>query len=216
MPENLKDADQESQREQDESTEESQSQETNEEGGNAEAADGDAGGSDAESGQDSSNENPEGQEGATSGLYEGIPEEHPIRAELTSVRAEAASRRSENRALQTTIDELREQLGNAKTQEEFDQAIADYDRKVQAATLEATRERVGRTYGLPDQLVSRLTGDTEEELIADAQALQGVLGNRPPAPPKNPPSGGLNPKEERFDAKATAARLQRRRGIGLG
>lgn len=216
MPKNLNEGDQESQQEQDEATEESQAQATSEASGDAEADDTNAGGSEEEPGQESSVETPDGEESTTSGLYEGIPEEHPIRSELTSVRAEAASRRNENRALQSTIDDLREQLGKAKTQEEFDQAIADYDQRVNAATLEATRERVGRTYGLPDELVSRLQGDTEEELAADAQALQGLMGTKRQAPPQNPPSGGLNPNEERFDAKSVAARLRKSRGVGLG
>lgn len=37
-------------------------------------------------------------------------------------------------------------------------------------------------------IVDRLRGSTDEELSADADALLALLGNAPPAPPRNPPS----------------------------
>lgn len=159
-------------------------------------------------------------EAASSKLYEGIPEDHPIRTELESVRQESAARRILVRELEQTKEALTTQLSEAKTPEEFQAAVADYENKVAEATLTATKERVGRTHGLPDALVARLQGKNEEELTADAAALKALLPADQPAPtppaPKDPPSGGLTPHQRATSAKEAAERIRQRAGNPLG
>lgn len=156
----------------------------------------------------SSGDPAEGSQSADSPLWDGIPDDHPVRSEVQKLRDEAASKRTEARAQREAKEALEAQLQNATSKEDFDKAIADYEVKLQQATIETTRERVGRTHGLPDELVARLQGATEAELEADATALKAVLGNRTPAPtPKNPPSGGLSPRQETSDPAAIAARI---------
>lgn len=154
-----------------------------------------------------------------SGLWEGVDESHPLRKTVADLRSESAARRTENRRLQEANDELKRQLDSATSNEDYQAAIAEYDDKIKAAKLEAARERTGRKFGLPDALVSRLAGDTEEALEADARELQALVAPQgAPAPipaPQNPPRGGLKPNEERTDPAATAAAIRKRNASGV-
>ena len=154
-----------------------------------------------------------------SGLWEGVDESHPLRKTVADLRSESAARRTENRRLQEANDELKRQLDSATSNEDYQAAIAEYDDKIKAANLEAARERTGRKFGLPDALVSRLAGDTEEALEADARELQALVAPQgAPAPvpaPQDPPRGGLKPNEERMDPAATAAAIRKRNASGV-
>ncbi|KDN83467.1 hypothetical protein [Kitasatospora cheerisanensis] len=71
------------------------------------------------------------------------------------------------------------------------QAAAD---RAAAAELAATRERLGRQYGLPDALVARLQGADQAAMETDAKALAALLpapGPRMPGP--DPLQGGGTP-----------------------
>lgn len=110
-------------------------------------------------------------------------------AAAKSARKEAAEKR-------IALNELREQTKGAKSKEEVDALIAQYETKVQAAELAAARERAGRVHGLPDAIISRLSGTTEEELLADAEAFRALLGgSTPPTPTPLPPTGGRTPAD---------------------
>lgn len=159
------------------------------------------------------------QESDESGLWEGVADDHPLRKTVSDLRTESAARRTENRRLQEANDELRTQLTNATSNEDFQTAIAEYDDKVKAAQLEAARERTGRKYGLPDALVSRLAGESPEELEADAKELQALVAPQgaptPPPAPQPPARGGLDPNEERTDPAETAAAIRKRNASGV-
>ena len=159
-----------------------------------------------------STEGEEGSEKPSSKLWEGVPEEHPLRDHVKSLNAENAAKRVENRNLQTANDELQGKLKDAKTPEEFQAAISEYTSKVDEAKTEALRERVARQHGLPDPLADRLRGTTEEELVADAVALQSLVGPAAPAPtPRNAPSGGLKPADKPVDSAELADQIRNRR-----
>lgn len=141
-------------------------------------------------------------------LWEGIPEDHPVRKKVADLNAESAARRVEARSLQEAKDELEAKIAELKTPEEFAAAIDEYKGKVAKAELEATKERVGRTYGLPDALVARLAGDTEEAIVEDAKALQALVSpNTPPPTPKDPPRGGLQPEKKALSAAEMAKKI---------
>ncbi|RKN09648.1 hypothetical protein [Streptomyces radicis] len=115
------------------------------------------------------------------------------RAELTSVRKEAARYR-------VAAKELRETLAAAKSPEEFEAASA----RVTELETELHRERLARTYQLPDFLASRITGETEEEREKDAQALAEAFNARTVPVGR----GGLDPSaEESPSDPAALARL---------
>lgn len=106
------------------------------------------------------------------------------RKELTKVRGEAASYRTRLRDAET-------KLSDAKSSEEFEAALAKV--KAQNAALERSilLANVARKYELPDALAARLTGNTADELEADAKTLQALV--TPPAPQSL--SGGLDPSD---------------------
>ncbi|MEU7186427.1 hypothetical protein [Streptomyces sp. NPDC045369] len=121
-----------------------------------------------------------------------------LRAELKTVRAEAARYRTKAR-------ETAEALKAAKTPEEF-QAVAD-----RAAELETDlhRERLARRYHLPDALAVRISGEDEDAREADAKALAEIFH----AQGGGMGRGGLDPsaKAESSDPAELAAGIPRAR-----
>ena len=112
-----------------------------------------------------------------------------VRKELEETRKEAADKR-------VLARELQEKLGSAKTPEEVQQITAAYDTKTKDLEVALARERVARKTGLSDDLVEFLTGQSEEELTAQAAKLAGLK----PAADADPvvvtvqePRGGLDP-----------------------
>lgn len=128
--------------------------------------------------------------------------------ELARVRREAARYRTER-------NDLREQVKVAKTPEEYEAAIAEYEEKVKAADIKALRADVARRFNLPDALASRLQGDTEDDLVKDAESLSEFAtsgtnaGQRRQQPPADDLKGGLNPNDEpeTFDAEEAARKI---------
>lgn len=127
-------------------------------------------------------------EAAEPDKWAGIPEDHWVRSELEQVRREAAQRRTEAR-------ELKEKLEGSKSADEVQQIIDEFNDKVTKAELKAVKLSAGRKFELPDELIARLQGDTEEELMADAERLAPFASKVPRTAPPLPPSGGRNPRE---------------------
>lgn len=147
-------------------------------------------------------------EGTDEGADEGADEESDdtlpewARTKLTKANSEAASYRTQLREVQAS-------LANAKTPEEFEAATNELNTKIEALETQLLRSTVARKFNLPDDLADRLRGGTEEELEADAKALQKYA-----APAGDPDlSGGLDPSEEseEFDAVAEARKARQRR-----
>lgn len=69
------------------------------------------------------------------------------------------------------------------------QGVDDKDKKITAQEAEITRLRVAVKHGLPEALVKRLTGTTEEEILQDAEELMELFGSK--APPSNRPKEKL-------------------------
>lgn len=86
----------------------------------------------------------------------------------------------------------------AKEAEEKAAGADESAQRLPALEAENLRLRVGLKHGLPDAIVDRLKGDTEEDLLADAEALLKILS--PQRPPSNRPTdalrGGGDPTQE--------------------
>lgn len=119
------------------------------------------------------------------------------------------------------LDKIRklnsEAAGLRKRAKEAEEKAAGADesvKKVPALEAEVLRLRVGIKHGLPDAIVDRLKGETEEELLADAQSLLEVLS--PARPPSDRPTpnlrGGTDPTQvpEETDLDKLGARMFRR------
>lgn len=74
----------------------------------------------------------------------------------------------------------------------------DKGERVTALEAENLRLRVGVKHGLPEKLISRLSGTTEEEILQDAEELMELFGKK--APPTSQPReklrGGGDPTIE--------------------
>lgn len=94
--------------------------------------------------------------------------------------------------------ELKNLRERARTAEQKAEGVEDKDKEIQSLRSEILRTKVGAKMGLPDQLVERLKGDTEEELLADAeQFLEFISPKRPPQQkPTEALRGGGRPAEE--------------------
>lgn len=113
------------------------------------------------------------------------------------------------RKLQSEAKNLRERV---KAAEPKAASADEKDKRISSLERDLLRERVGRRLSLPDELVDRLRGDTEDELLADAEKLVGLLGK--PASGRKPAEnlrGGLSPeKEPEEDPREVARRIKAR------
>lgn len=98
------------------------------------------------------------------------------------------------RKLQSEAKNLRER---AKQAEKKAEGVDEKDQRITALEADLLRERVGRRLNLPDELVDRLRGNTEDEILADAEKLVSIVGK--PSSSSKPTEvlrGGGDPTEE--------------------
>ena len=84
---------------------------------------------------------------------------------------------------------------------------------IESLRLNALRNRIGRETGLPEALVDRLAGDTEEAIREDAQKLLAAL---PAAPAGTDATKGVNSGKQpksRFPDEATKIEFAARMGL---
>lgn len=147
-------------------------------------------------GAENENENPEGEE---TNKDSELPEW--ARNELTRVRGEAAERRVQLR-------EAQEALSKAKTPEDIEAATKDLTEKVEKLERTILVNDVASQFDLPPELAARLSGDTEEELKADAKLLAKFITTD--SEPENL-GGGLNPggsSDQSFDPVAASRKAR--------
>lgn len=123
-------------------------------------------------------------------------------------------------ALRRMVRDLRRESGNyrtqlqkvrdaqVKTEEEFTTLQSELAKR----EAELVRERVGAQFDLPPALRSRLRGDTEAEILADAKEVAGLFKPAVSGFDSTNPSGGLDssaPPVESPDELAAKIRAQR-------
>lgn len=65
--------------------------------------------------------------------------------------------------------------------------IAELQKQVKGYETSALRQRIAREKGLPPEMADRLSGETEKDIKADAEAVAGILkAIKGPAPLFNP------------------------------
>lgn len=85
------------------------------------------------------------------------------------LKAKAARLAELEQAQMSELEKLQKQLAQEKTAREQMQA------EIEAERLTSLRLRVGQEFGLPVELATRLTGNTEEDIRADAEKLQALI-----------------------------------------
>lgn len=153
-------------------------------------------------------EEPKGEETPT--LWDGIPEDHPVRSEVERLRKESAAKRISAQQAKQESEELKTKLSEAKTAEEVQSLISDYEEKVSALEGAMLRSSVASEYKLPADLAELLKGDDEESLKAHAEKLSRYVP-KSQAPSAGDPLGGKKPGEVPVDINSTLAQIKANR-----
>lgn len=145
---------------------------------------------------------PAGDEGGNEGGEETPPEEIPadvLRANLTKANQEAARYR-------TRLREVEKALEGRKTDEEVQALLDNLTTERETAERSLLIENVALKHNLLPELAARLSGNTREELEADALTLAKFA----PSNEGNPGDldGGLNPGNESNTDGPDAARAR--------
>jgi TolA-binding protein len=124
------------------------------------------------------------------------------RRALQAERAARAEAERQLREAQTELATARTRIGELETSE------GTLTTQISDLTRESLRYRVGVEQGLRPELVSRLQGDDEAALTADAQALLSIMGPATPAsstPRPDPSQGSRTPAPQTPEAAFAAA-----------
>lgn len=111
-----------------------------------------------------------------------------LKADAEAWRKKKAEEMTEAEKAKAEAEKHRQELEALKAQ------LAERERRDLAA-------KVAKSVGLPEELATRLTGTTEEELTADAQALKKALGITSQT---QPVGGGTNPAIQSADSGGKA------------
>lgn len=141
----------------------------------------------------------------------------PLEGQEESTNAEAGEEFDATKALDKIrkLNSENKNLRDAKKAAEEKAAGSDEkDKRVLALEAEVRRVRIGAKHGLPEELIDRLRGDTEEEILADAETLLALVSRK--APPSDRPvanlrgGGGATQEPEETDPDKIAERMFRR------
>ena len=96
--------------------------------------------------------------------------------ELTSLREKIKASEEADKGKDELIQKLQEELDGAK------KTVGELNTTVRGLEMSAKKAKIAHEYGLPYEMASRLNGDTDEEIQADAEALKGFIAKPTTAP----------------------------------
>ena len=88
---------------------------------------------------------------------------------------------------------------SAKKSATYEKQLAELQSKIKGYETGSVKTRIAHETGIPYELASRLSGETEDDIRKDAEMLAKLIKSKPDAPLKNTESGG-------GDGKAAALR----------
>ena len=92
-----------------------------------------------------------------------------------------------------------------KARETDSQTIEDLTAKNAAYETASLKSRIAHEVGLSQEWISRIGGEDEQSIRADAESLKKLVGNGAPLPTKNPESGEtLEPSKTAFKSVLSA------------
>lgn len=105
-------------------------------------------------------------------------ERKTVEEEFTQKYADYDSIKSTLAEKENRITELGKELDKAKsTGSTNDKTIKELQAKVQKYESDSVKTRIAQELGLDAGLANRLTGETEEDIRKDAEALKGIVGS---------------------------------------
>jgi|LSQX01.1.fsa_nt_gb septal ring factor EnvC (AmiA/AmiB activator) len=112
--------------------------------------------------------------------------------------ADYAEIKARNQELETEVGTLKAAL--AKSNEKagkYDKDISELNAKIAGYETANMRTKIALQHGIPYELASRLVGEDEESITADAKKLAELIGSKEPIPP-------LKDVEPKIDDKDSA------------
>ena len=97
-------------------------------------------------------------------------------AELATLKEQMAEATKTGAEKDATIEKLKADL------EAQNKTAADLTGKIAGLEAEQRKVKIAREVGLPYEMASRLTGDTDEDLTKDAESIKALMGTPKTAP----------------------------------
>lgn len=105
-------------------------------------------------------------------------ERKTVEEEFTQKYADYDSIKNKLTEKEKRITKLGNELEQAKnTESTNDQTIKELQKKVQKYESDSVKTRIAQEFGLEVSLANRLTGETEEDIRKDAEALKSIVGS---------------------------------------
>lgn len=139
-----------------------------------------------------------------------VEDNEPDESEDTDDGFDAEKAKAKIRKINSENKNLRKRATDAEAKAKD---AGDKDAKLTALEAENLRLKIGVKHGLPESLVKRLSGTTEEELLQDAEELMELFSSK--KPPTNRPKenlrGGTDPtvESEEMDLDKLAGKIFR-------
>ena len=110
--------------------------------------------------------------------------EDAVSERIESERKLIAEQYSDYEDLKKQVEDLtKEKEGNVKKYAGYDQKMADLEKKVKDHERNSIKIRIAHETGLPYELAGRLSGDDEDAIRKDAEALSKFIGSNQKLPP---------------------------------
>ena len=90
--------------------------------------------------------------------------------------------KAENKTLNDTVVDLQKSM---KDFEGFEDKLTEKDNKIKEYEISNLKYRIASENGIPVELASRLTGETEEDIKKDAETLMSFVPKKTTLPLKN-------------------------------
>lgn len=99
-----------------------------------------------------------------------------LERERNSIRKELEQKYADYESIKTSLAESTQQLTDTQSKiSGFESQIGELNNKVKKYETDSVKTRIGLENGLPMELISRISGDTEDEIKADAEKLAKLM-----------------------------------------
>ena len=104
--------------------------------------------------------------------------------------------KSEKEQLEQQLQQLNDKL---TAQEKELSSVEELQSKLKTYELENLKIKIANQAGIPLDLAGRLSGESEEEIKADAEKLAGFVNKKPTLPLKPSEPQNVDPKEKAYE-----------------
>lgn len=104
--------------------------------------------------------------------------------------------KNEKATLEQQLNELQQSLAS---KDEQLKSVEDLKKEVETYKLKELKTTIAVQAGIPLELAGRLSGETEEEIKADAEKIAGFVNKKQPLPLKQTEPEVVDPKEKAYE-----------------